>query len=101
MATNDNNQNQRPPAPSRAGERNDPAIDPITPDHDLGDGQQFDEGSARTSDREQLELEKLHTAAENPFSPEADSVKDTEQERARQRREQGIETDADIDTDGG
>lgn len=101
MATQDNNQSTRPPAPSRAGDRNDPAIDPITPDHDLGDGAQFDEGAIQAADKDDLGLEKLHTAAENPFSPEADSVKDTEEERAQQRREQGIETDADIDTDGG
>ncbi|WP_297834833.1 hypothetical protein [Pseudomonas sp.] len=101
MATNDNLHNPRSPAPSRAGERNDPAIDPITPDHDPGDGPQFDEDVPLAADKDDLELEKLHTAAENPFSPEADSVKDTEEERARQRREQGIKTDADIETDGG
>jgi hypothetical protein len=101
MDTHDDVQDQRPATPSPAGERNDPAIDPITPDHDLGDGPQFDEDATQAADKDDLELEKLHTAAENPFSPEADSVKDTEEERAQQRREQGIETDADIDTDGG
>lgn len=101
MATQDNVQNSRSPTPSQAGDRNDPAIDPVTPDHDLGDGPQFEEESIQASDKDDLELEKLHTAAENPFSPEADSVKDTEEERAQQRREQGIKTDADIDTDGG
>jgi hypothetical protein len=80
--------------------RNDPAIDPDLPD-DLDDGSKFDEDASLAADKEQLKLDRLHAAAENPFSPEADSGADTEEERERQRREQGIETDSDINTDGG
>lgn len=81
--------------------RNDPAIDPDTLDRDVDADEQFDEDAPLPADKAQLEADKLRTAAENPFSPEADSTADTEKERARQRREQGIETDSDINTDGG
>lgn len=75
--------------------RNDPGL----PDDDLDDDAKFDEDAPLPADKAQLELDKLHTAAENPFSPEADSNADVEEERARQRREQGIASDAAIDTD--
>ncbi|MDB5982319.1 MAG: hypothetical protein JWQ69_3334 [Pseudomonas sp.] len=79
---------------------NDPATDRDLPD-DLDDGAQFDEDAPLPADKAQLELDKLHAAAENPFSPEADSSADTEEEREIQRREQGIETDSDINPNGG
>jgi len=82
-------------------DRNDPAIDPDTRDPDLDDSEQFNEDAPLPADKAQLEADKLRTAAENPFSPEADSIADTEEERARQRREQGVKTDSDINTDGG
>jgi hypothetical protein len=77
--------------------RNDPAIDPELPDDDLDDGSEFDNDAPLPADKAQLELDRLHTAAENPFSPEADSNADIEEERARQRREQGIVNDTDVD----
>ncbi|WP_397448450.1 hypothetical protein [Pseudomonas sp. NA-150] len=81
--------------------RNDPAIDPDGVDEDLDDGAKFNEDAPLAADKAQLELDKLHAAAENPFSPDAIPAADSEEERARQRREQGIETDSDINTDGG
>jgi hypothetical protein len=78
---------------------NDPATDRDLPD-DLDDGAQFDEDAPLPADKAQLELDKLHAAAENPFSPEADSAADVEEEKRRQRREQGIATDSDIPPDG-
>lgn len=69
------------------------------PDDDLDDDSRFDEDAPLPADKAQLELDKLHTAAENPFSPEADSNADIEEERARQRREQGIASDAAVDAD--
>lgn len=79
--------------------RNDPAVDPDLPDDDLDDDSKFNEDAPLPADKAQLELDKLHTAAENPFSPEADSNADIEEERARQRREQGIASEALINTE--
>lgn len=79
--------------------RNDPAIDPDLPDDGLDEDSKFDEDAPLPADKAQLELDKLHTAAENPFSPEADSNADIDEERARQRREQGVLSESDIDAD--
>ncbi|MGV8918768.1 MAG: hypothetical protein ACOH2R_13345 [Pseudomonas sp.] len=79
--------------------RNEPTLDPDVPNEDLDDDAKFDEDAPLAPDKAQLELDKLHAAAENPFSPDATAGADIEEERARRHREEGIETDADINTD--